>query len=832
MQQAAKGESHVRESEVARSQHPAPSPGLGQVERLRERILREAEETFAREVKKMTDAGDSASFTSVPSAKAEGPQEPMGENAKPGGAPDTPPGLAPVHDLRGHGSGLSGAANVMKPVESVTAALPEAMRNLELPQLPSPSTENAALLVGDWLTVITPLMGDLSTSSKEFWDWVQREVEVKYNEWLLATPLGRSRIKVEEQVSPRFQRLDQRASSTLEPVRKDIVASRRVATQAILYKLFTIYQPGGNAERGNLLRSLTEVKCGSSIQDTLGAIRTWRRWICRAEELHVAIPDSMVLVQALSKVAENLTKHGGSQVGFRIAAARQELEVDRRPTLTTTKEFAEFLQAEAEDLALTLPHPSSAKTTSSGAVLQPVAGAQPTIKALGGGVGGGDGQSKSKQACRYWGTTAGCKRGESCTFAHSWEGVNKSDRCFHCSGENHFAKDCPYGRERPGKGGKKTAKLKGSGKSTVEKDESDQGKPGTTSSASSMSTSTRPTSNGGEKGREAGAQPEKKGDPASELITEATSLLKSLRSLKTFRLKQINVVDGTEGQELALLDGGATHPLRMARQEERGKLQPVTVELAHGCTTLYRHPDFDTLLSLEPVEPILPLSLLVENGYAIHWTGQGCTIMHQQLGAVKCWLRSGCPVMNQQDAMVMLAEFEENQKNRKKMSQGDWNWWRSLMPDVPEDVLEMMVGFSSEPNPELLPWNRRQRRRHQRSRGLVIHLFSGADTGRWKGTLPDDMDSIFLDLELGDGFNVHNANVWSYMCLLARSGKVKGIVGGPPCRTTSRLRCKGPPGPRRVRGRGSDRWGLEGLTGGFRTGGEAGGAMASGGGAP
>ena len=123
-----------------------------------------------------------------------------------------------------------------------------------------------------------------------------------------------------------------------------------------------------------------------------------------------------------------------------------------------------------------------------------------------------------------------------------------------------------------------------------------------------------------------------------------------------------------------------------------------------------------------------------------------------------------------------------------------------------------MVGFSSEPSPELLPWNRRQRRRHQRSRGLVIHLFSGADTGRWKGTLPDDMDWIFLDLELGDGFNVHNANVWSYVCSLARSGKVKGVVGGPPCRTTSRLRCKGPPGPRRVRGRGDDRWGLEGLT--------------------
>ena len=88
-----------------------------------------------------------------------------------GGQPDTPPGLAPAHDPRGRGIGLKGAVNVMKPPDSVTAALPEAMRNLKLPPLPAPSTENAALLFGDWQMVITPLMGDLSTSSREFWDW-------------------------------------------------------------------------------------------------------------------------------------------------------------------------------------------------------------------------------------------------------------------------------------------------------------------------------------------------------------------------------------------------------------------------------------------------------------------------------------------------------------------------------------------------------------------------------------------------------------------------------------------------------------------------------------
>ena len=67
-----------------------------------------------------------------------------------------------------------------------------------------------------------------------------------------------------------------------------------------------------------------------------------------------------------------------------------------------------------------------------------------------------------------------------------------------------------------------------------------------------MSTPTRPTSSGGEKGREDGVEVEKKGDPASELITEATSLLKSLRSMTTFRLKQIHVAEADEGLELAL----------------------------------------------------------------------------------------------------------------------------------------------------------------------------------------------------------------------------------------------------------------------------------------
>ena len=55
--------------------------------------------------------------------------------------------------------------------------------------------------------------------------------------------------------------------------------------------------------------------------------------------------------------------------------------------------------------------------------------------------------------------------------------------------------------------------------------------------------------------------------------------------------------------EVALLDGGATHPLREATEaEKREPLIPITVELAHGSTTLYQKEGIRSLLSLDPVD--------------------------------------------------------------------------------------------------------------------------------------------------------------------------------------------------------------------------------------
>ena len=52
-----------------------------------------------------------------------------------------------------------------------------------------------------------------------------------------------------------------------------------------------------------------------------------------------------------------------------------------------------------------------------------------------------------------------------------------------------------------------------------------------------------------------------------------------------------------------------------------------------------------------------------------------------------------------------------------------------------------------------------------------------------------------LEPDLKKGGDLHNSSVCKYLLHLAVEGKVVALVGGPPCRTVSRLRSEdgGPP---------------------------------------
>ena len=61
--------------------------------------------------------------------------------------------------------------------------------------------------------------------------------------------------------------------------------------------------------------------------------------------------DPLVLTSVLSKFADGAAKLGGSQVAFRLASMRQQLDVDRAPSREPVNDWAEYIQAELEELA-------------------------------------------------------------------------------------------------------------------------------------------------------------------------------------------------------------------------------------------------------------------------------------------------------------------------------------------------------------------------------------------------------------------------------------------------------------------------------------------------
>ena len=139
-----------------------------------------------------------------------------------------------------------------------------------------------------------------------------------------------------------------------EEPRREAIAARKLSVSELLFRLFITYQPGGQKERAALLMELADEKTNNfnGALELLRAIKAWRRNIVRTQELGVQLPDPLVLANVLAKWADGLGKLGGGQAAYRIATLREMLDLDGRPTHGQVAEFAEVLQAEAEQLVL------------------------------------------------------------------------------------------------------------------------------------------------------------------------------------------------------------------------------------------------------------------------------------------------------------------------------------------------------------------------------------------------------------------------------------------------------------------------------------------------
>lgn len=87
-----------------------------------------------------------------------------------------------------------------------------------------------------------------------------------------------------------------------------------------------------------------------------------------------------------------------------------------------------------------------------------------------------------------------------------------------------------------------------------------------------------------------------------------------------------------------------------------------------------------------------------------------------------------------------------------------------------------------------------------RAKNIVLHVFSGDNPQFWERKLSSATTEVLcIDLEGGCRANFLDKNVYAYALMLAASGRLRVLLGGPPCRTVSALRSQNDGGPGQLR---------------------------------
>ena len=708
---------------------------------------------------------------------------------------------------------------------------------ITLPVLPEPHVPHASLEAGDWLTQIRPLISDVNGAASTWWDNVVTRTMEQYHKWLGAKPMDKLKVQPpdHEGLAQGNSRLAQRVGVMLmqalpSGLRQEMVASRMMDAASILFKVFKTYQPGGLAERRQMLAQLTDTTKASTPTEAVASLRLWKRQAQRAAELHATMPDAVLQVRALTVIMEELLNKC-PQASFRVSAYRMNHGIDVNPTDSDVQQFYDLLLAEAEHLVTSQGDDLRSSMDSNDSQ-------KPLIKAMNAS------PAKPKgQVCKFWGSEHGCRHGRTCQYAHDWQGIqDKAERCWICSAKGHRKVECPVakpkddqtpivsggsgagdGKQDPsgkGKGKGKRSSKGGKGK-TMDKseepkpDKDPEGQPSVKAEKVTAEEISAPTATAAETGKEA-------------LMTEVTSLLRSIRVQGDPQIKVVSIRKlQPNGRGLyTLIDGGATHCLRMMRSEEEwNESQPVTVKLAAGEMLMRQHPRTTTLLVRDPIQAIIPVAKLVECGYSVQWDREACRIEHARHGKLKVEMDQGCPTVSAEWGERLMKEVEEMEVKKCKVRaimqcgvlaedlfEKQVAELHSLYPQVPLRVLERIPG-ERDWDPVQLPINRRKRRQLDRARGIIVNMCSGPDQRRWREMEGNGIVVLNLDLELG--INVMDPHVSGWLESIIDTGKVIMWTAGPPCRTISLCRQRGKKdgGPQPVRLReGPQRFGVDDIT--------------------
>ena len=652
-------------------------------------------------------------------------------------------------------------------------------------------------------------------------------------------------------------------------IKDEVVAARELTTAGILFRILRTFQPGGLAEKSRLLEDLTAVPTTKTAQESVAALRLWKRKASRAAELCAQLPDPLLMIRTLDGISKPVVD-GSAQASFRIATFRMKHNLDVQPSLQNLWLFYDLLLAEAEVAVHS--------TTCTSATPEPRTPMKPAVKAMQTTPSSGGKSTPSSSAsswpCKFWMSEGGCRQGQRCRWPHPWEsGVDKTGRCWNCSSTQHLQPECPYktqvkppvggdGEGNDGGGNQKHEKGKG-------KNGKGKGKPKTEAQKAVNKENSQPDvkkDEGSNKGIATAEEEGKgKGDGSaaangngvgsgkksetngatmamgsSELLSEATKLLKSLHlpSVKKITLQELGD-PLMSPSNLMLLDSGATHSLRRARTwDEWNQAHQTVVALAQGSTTNLRlKHGTNTLLSTPEDDSfgngILLMGALAKIGFEIAWSGGDCRVHGPAGEKINVQVVNGCPMIECQKGMRLMEQLENDSQLSaaraaivraimqqpdlmKQLPELDAETLFTVMlkkefPDLPDAICRRIVPKMAEIDSEKLPWNRRMRRKMMKTKRLVIHLFSGPDEKTWRALDDANTMVICVDKVLHPRSDVLNDHLMMFLLKLATTGSVQAVIGGPPCRTVSACRYADDEGPKPVRSE-QEPYGLATLT--------------------
>ncbi|CAE7824994.1 unnamed protein product [Symbiodinium microadriaticum] len=516
-----------------------------------------------------------------------------------------------------------------------------------LPTLPPVRSESASVDLLDWMELIEAPMSDLSDGSATWWKQVRTKAALAYDKWVVSGPIERLRVTPEatsDLEEGRWSRVNSRAASMVlaaldESIRSELVSRRMTGSvTSIVFRLLTLYQPGGEEEKYRTLQQLQSPPRETDPAKAVESLRSWNRWLRRCQELNIQAPDPSLQVRALNSIVKGVLEKN-SEACFRTNLVRSYLKIDSNPTKESVEKLYKHLMGECESLATSVPTTVTTTTLSTrpepklkpvrtdAATATPTTMPPPVTRSLSQNTSASWDEEKDKRSttpCKFFGKTyKGCARLQKCPFLHSWEGLEKEkpNRCLACGGK-HMVKECSTGNA------KEYLNNFAAASKTVRIDEN----PEVEHVPARASASSNP---------EAIDLKEVLADVGKVLKAMSTTTLKKFtveeveaqsqeRGIATNEItphkvtKSATVEEREDEEGTGLLDSGASHPMRPAKLNEYQKGQPVKVTLAGEDVKLLMQNGHGTILVQEEkatIQPIVPLGAVIQElGYTLNWS--------------------------------------------------------------------------------------------------------------------------------------------------------------------------------------------------------------------